>query len=196
MQLHFKLLFLLACLLVGNMLDAQNNKTALLGRWEVITYAEEGIAVDKKKPALPQAVAVYNALKAHRAHQWYGYTEYDDYTRRESRAFQHWVEMDSTIEVRRLSKAIETPYFVVFFPDSTMSHYNKDSATDRVFFPEAHHYNFAPASMSLDIAPALGPAFYGKTDVQILELSDTTLVLYIPDTAERVSLIKTAYTLP
>ncbi|MFZ4476076.1 MAG: hypothetical protein ACOYPR_12840 [Saprospiraceae bacterium] len=178
-------------------LFAQNaNQTQLWGRWEVLSYAEEGVPVDKKQAARPQAIAVYNAIKQQRAQQWYGYSDYDAYNRRENRAFENWQQLDSTLEVLRLTKAIETPYFVVFFPDSTLSHYNKDLASGQVLFPQAHHYSFAPASMSLDIVPAIGPSYFGKSDLQVLELSATRLVLYLPETAERVVLEKTAYILP
>ncbi|NUO03728.1 MAG: hypothetical protein HUU01_24200, partial [Saprospiraceae bacterium] len=45
----------------------------LLGRWEVIRYSEQGVQVDKKQAALPQAQAVYAHVGSHRAAIWYGY---------------------------------------------------------------------------------------------------------------------------
>jgi hypothetical protein len=196
MQLQFRILFVGMALHLCSLSTAQTNKTSqLLGRWEVLSYAEEGVQVDKKQPAHSQAIAVYNAIKQQRAQQWYGYTAYDDYNRRENRAFKNWLELDSTIEVQRLTQAIETPYFVVFFPDSTMSHYNKDS-NGHVTVPESHHYSFAPNTMGLDIMPPINVSYFGKSDAQILELTDTRLVLYLPETAERVELVKTAFTLP
>jgi len=196
MYTPFRILFACLALHVCAVSTAQTNKTSqLLGRWEVLSYAEEGVQVDKKQPARPQAIAVYNAIKVQRSQQWYGYTAYDDYNRRENRAFKNWLELDSTIEVQRLTKSIETPYFVVFFPDSTMSHYNKDS-NGHVTVPESHHFSFAPNTMGLDIMPPINASYFGKSNAQILELTDTRLVLYLPETAERVELVKTAFTLP
>jgi hypothetical protein len=64
----------------------------LIGRWEVLQYAEQGLQVDKKQPAAPQALAVYRHVQKTRAKTWYGfdYDYADEYSRRRSREFQRW----------------------------------------------------------------------------------------------------------
>lgn len=190
----------LLVLLLSCPAPAQAQKTAdsllrkLLGRWEVVAYSEQGVQVDKRAPALPQALAVYEHVRQQRAQQWYGHSDYEDLSRRESRAFQEWQERDSAIEVRRVAKAIAMPYYAVFFADSTLSLYNKDAATGRIYFPEARHYAFSPADKSLDVYQ---PGGYGiQWQAQILLLTDERLTLYLPEEAEVVELVKTAFSLP
>jgi len=66
--------------------QAANPKTALLlGRWEVRSYSEQGVPMDKKQAARPQ-VAVYEHIRRQLALGWYGYIDYEDLSRRESRA--------------------------------------------------------------------------------------------------------------
>lgn len=172
-------------------------KTAmLLGRWEVLNYSEQGVQVDKKQTPLPQAVAVYNHISAQRARIWYGYNDYDDMSRRELRAYERWSTLDSLVEVERVTEAIRLPYFAIFFPDSTLSIYNKDAKTGSISFPEVRHFSFVPASMSLDIMSGVGNQYSMKSDVQVLLLTPERMTLYIPEEAEIVELIKTAYTVP
>lgn len=166
----------------------------LYGRWEVVAYSEQGVQVDKKAPALPQALRVYEHVREKRAEQWYGYSEYDDLSRRENRVFQQWQERDSAIEVRRVVQAIAMPYYAVFFADSTLSAYNKEAGTNLIYFPEARHYCFSPATMSLDI---FQPGGYGvQWQAQILLLTGERMTLFLPEEAEVVELIKTSYSLP
>lgn len=200
---NLKKAFLIAILFqIGATLSAQtpDPKTALLlGRWEVLSYSEQGVQVDKKQNARPQAVKVYDHISRQRAQVWYGYSDYEDLSRREAKAFERWSTLDSLIEVDRVTEAISMPYFAIFFPDSTLSMYNKDAA-NQIHFPEVRHFVFSPGSMSLDIVPGLaGSNGYGygvKTDVQILFLSETSMRLFIPDEAEIVELVKTAYSIP
>ena len=166
----------------------------LLGRWEVLTYSEQGVQVDKKASPLPQALQVYEHVRRSRAEQWYGYFEYDDLSRRENRAFQHWVERDSAIEVNRIAQAIAMPFYAVFFPDSTLSVYNKDVATGRVYFPEARHYDFSPEHRSVSIS--LPGGFGVQWHAQVLLLTADRLTLFLPEEAELVELARTNFTLP
>lgn len=169
--------------------------TLLIGRWEVLSYSEQGVQVDKKQPAMPQAVAVYRHIGEERARNFYGYSAYDDdLSRRRTRAFEHWAEHDSTIEVARIAQAIATPYFAVFFADSTLALYNKDAVTSAISFPEARHYVFTASTMSIDLLP--GQPDFLKHEVQILLLTETRLKLFLPETAEVVELVKTVFTLP
>ncbi len=184
---------------------AQSSKStnALVGRWEVLQYAEQGLQVDKKKPALPQAHEVYRHVQKERAQMWYGY-DYDaadEYSKRRAREFERWEMRDSTKEVNRIAEAIETPYFAVFFADSTLALYNKDADTGRVSFPESRHYVFSPGSMSLDIyppgyQPISGANWVDKWDVQVLSLSETRMTLFLPQEAEIVELVRTEFKLP
>lgn len=200
---------LLYCLIAqAAALSAQNTPdpkwAQLLGRWEVVQYSEQGLQVDKKKPALPQARDVYQHVRKLRARTWYGfeYENADEYSRRRAREFQRWEERDSTREVTRIADAIETPYFAVFFPDSTLALYNKDDQ-GRVTFPESRRFVFSPKTMSLDVYPPgmLPPpqpigGWVDRLEIQILVLTDTRMLLFVPEEAEVVELIKTAYTLP
>lgn len=166
--------------------------TPLLGRWEVVAYSEQGVAVDKKSDPLRQAVAVYSHLRKQRALLWYGYDE--DGGERRRRAYERWEERDSLREVQRLAEVIGMPYFAVFFADSTLALYNKDVRTNRITNAEARHYNFSPAFMSLDISYAASTVKW--SDAQILALTEQRLTLFIPEEGEIVELVKTAYTLP
>lgn len=188
------LLFLTAAALTAQTPDP---KTAmLLGRWEVLNYSEQGVQVDKKQTPLPQAVAVYVHIREQRARIWYGYNDYDDMSRRELKAYERWSTLDSLVEVERVTEAIRLPYFATFFADSTLSMYNKDAKTGSISFPEVRHFSFIPATMSLDIMPGVGNQYSMKSDVQILLLTPERMTLYIPEEAEIVELIKTAYTVP
>lgn len=194
-------MFLPVLLLCGSLhsLNAQtpDPKTAmLLGRWEVLNYSEQGVQVDKKKAPLPQAVSVYRHIRAQRARVWYGYSDYDDMSRRELKAYERWYTLDSLVEVERVTEAIRLPYFAVFFADSTLSIYNKDEATGSITFPEVRHFSFSPLTMSLDVMPGVGNQYSMKSDVQVLLLTPERMTLYIPEEAEIVELIKTAYTVP
>jgi len=168
--------------------------SALLGRWEISNYAEQGVQVDKKQPALAQAIAVYRHARADRARQFYGYSDYEDYSRHESRDYKEWAARDSSVEVGRIAQAIALPYYAVFFADSTLSLYNKEAATNQITFPEAKHFIFAPASMSIDIMPTTNT--YDRWQAQILLLTATRMTLFLPETAEVVELVKTPYSLP
>ena len=205
-RIAFSLLLLLnvATIFGQNTNVAADKWPMLLGRWEVIQYSEQGVQVDKKLPALPQALSVYRNIQKNRAKSWYGfdYDYADEYSKRRAREFQRWEERDSTREVTRVAEAIETPYFAVFFPDSTLALYNKDES-GRVSFPESRQYVFSPKTMSVDIYPVgmLPPrqpagGWIERWEVQILSLTENTMTLFIPEEAEIVKLIKTEYTFP
>ena len=166
----------------------------LIGRWEVLTYAEQGVSVDKKQAAKPQAMAVYEHIRRERAERWYGYSEYDYYSRRESRDFERWTAIDSVQETNRVAQAIAMPYFAVFFTDSTVSLYNKEDVTNYIYFPEVKHYVLSPASRSMDVYPVNTP--FDRWQVQILLLTATRMRLFLPQDAEVVDLIRTAFFLP
>ncbi len=166
----------------------------LIGRWEVLGYSEQGVQADKKQPATPQAMAVYAHIRRQRAERWYGYSEYDDYSRRESRDFERWSAIDSLQETDRVAEAIAMPYFAVFFADSTLALYNKEAVTSHILFPEAKHYVLWPESKSMDIYPVNTP--FDRWQVQILLLTATRMRLFLPEEAEVVELIKTPFVLP
>lgn len=177
----------------------------LLGRWEVLQYSEQGVQVDKKQPAMRQAVEVYRQVQKLRARTWYGYDyeNADEYSKKRAREFQRWEERDSTKEVLRIAEAIETPYFAVFFQDSTLALYNKDASTGRVGFPESRRYVFAPSTMSIDLyPPGIMPppvpvgGWLDRWEIQILFLSDTKMTLFIPEEAEIVELVKVPFSIP
>ncbi len=169
----------------------------LTGRWEVVAYSEQGIPVDKKRDALAQARTVYEHVREERARTYFGYdATWDELSRRENRAFQRWSELDSTVETRRIAEAIRTPYFAVFFADSTLAAYNKVPATNQILFPEKRHYIFSPATMSLDIWQPNAEAPYGKWDAQILRLDTEHLTLFLPEEAEIVELVRADGALP
>ena len=172
----------------------------LLGRWEVVGYSEQGVQVDKKAPALPQAVSVYNHVRKERLETWYGY--YEDYEERRTRALERWAIRDSTVEVSRIARAIAMPYYVAFFADSTMTLYNKDETTQTIYFPEVWHFVFSPSTMSIDLytLPTSEEPFfkspYGKWEVQVLLLTENRMRLFIPQEAEVVELRKTEFSFP
>jgi hypothetical protein len=192
MNRYFLGLLLLAS--VNQLALAQNNP--LWGRWEVLKYSEQGVQVDKKAPAGPQAREVYAHVRKWRAERWYGHYEYSDYTRREEKAFERWLEADSLLETSRVAEAISTPFYVVFFADSTLSMYNKTPETNRILYPEVRHYTYYAATKSIDISPGVGLDYSPKTDAQILQISDTEMTLYLPETAEIVLLKKTEFSVP
>jgi hypothetical protein len=187
-----------------NALFAQTTtQAALIGRWEVLQYAEQGLQVDKKKPTLPQAHEVYRHVQKERARTWYGYDyeSADEYSKRRAREFERWELRDSIKEVNRIAEAIETPYYAVFFADSTLALYNKDAATGLISFPESRHYIFSSGTMSLDIyppgyLPVPGAGWIDKWDVQVLSLTETRMTLFLPQDAEIVELVKTEFKLP
>jgi hypothetical protein len=187
---NFTLLFLL----ISSGLSAQTE--LLLGRWEVLTYSEQGIQVDKKQAPTPQALAVYDHIREQRAERWYGYDAYNDFSRREERAFERWSERDSIQETQRISEAIETPFFVVFFPDSTLSMYNKIPGSNQIKNAAVRQFNFSPKTMSIDITPGVGLEYSMKSDAQVLKLSANEMTLFLPETAEIVLLRKTEYSIP
>lgn len=170
----------------------------LEGRWEVVEYAEQGLQVNKKQDPLVQAKAVYEQVRAMRAHSWFGFYETEEPNRKLLRAYDRWEERDSTAEVKRVAEAISMPYFVVFFPDSTMSSYNKELNTSRIYFPEARHYISRPATKSCDMTypGASAPYSYFQWRAQVLEYSEQRLTLFLPEEAEIVVLVKTPYSLP
>lgn len=170
--------------------DTTALKTMLLGKWEVVKYAEQGVQVDKKQNANTQAQLVYRHISAQRAQVFYGYDP--NSSERRTRAFERWVEEDQAQETNRITKAIATPYFAVFFADSTLSVYNKD--TSGIYFPESRHFEFAPRTMSMDISYPGGGGV--EWQAQVLVLTREKLVLYLPETAEIVELVKVDGSLP
>lgn len=193
---------IISLIILGVGLVAQNlagqttdMKPSLIGRWEVLTYAEQGVPVDKKQPGKPQALNVYRHVRAERARIWYGYDADDEQSRKRMRSYERWEERDSTEEVARVAEAIETPYFAVFFADSTLSLYNKTEVTNEILFPEARRYIFSPATNSIDIFTT-GAFGYIQWNAQILRLTDTEMTLFLPEEAEVVHLVKTVFKLP
>lgn len=170
--------------------DTTALKSMLLGRWEVIKYAEQGIQVDKKQAADVQAQKVYQFVATQRARLFYGYDP--EGNERQTRAFERWVEADRLQETTRITKAIATPYFAVFFADSTLACYNKD--TSGVLFPESRHFIFAPGTMSMDISYPGGTGV--QWQAQVLVLTRERMVLFLPEDAEIVELIRTSDSLP
>lgn len=170
----------------------------LQGRWEVVEYSEQGLQVNKKQDPWVQAKAVYEQVRAMRTHSWFGFYETEEPNRKLLRAYDRWEERDSTAEVKRVAEAIAMPYFVVFFPDSTMSSYNKELNTNRIYFPEARHYIARMATKSCDITypGATAPYNYFQWRAQVLAISEQRLTLFLPEEAEIVELVKTAYSLP
>lgn len=160
--------------------------------------------VDKNQDAARQAVAAYRNIQQERARVWYGYDEEagSEYNKRRMREFERWAERDSTQEVRRITEAIATPSFAVFFPDSTLALYNKIKETGRVLLPQSRRYIFSPNTMSIDVFPPgfLPPAPSGtwaeRWEVQVLELTADRLVLFIPEEGEVVVLRKVVGKVP
>lgn len=197
-HLFFGLIFFF---LMSHALIAQNNRdpkwAQLLGKWEVTSYSEQGVQVYKKQAALPQAQAVYARIQSDRARIFYGYDEaLDELSRRATRRYREWVKEDSTREVKRLVKAIETPYFVAFFPDSTVSLYNKNGESAEISFPQVKHFDFLPTLMSLKMTPPPMNVPFRNWDVQVLLLTDTRMTLFLPEQASVVELVKAPYIFP
>lgn len=189
--MNYSFSLFLICLPFTAAAQTQATPAQLLGRWEVIRYSEQGVQVDKKQAALPQAQAVYAHVGSQRAAIWYGYDETTG--ERPPRRFERWEERDSIAEVKRVTKAIAMPYFAVFFADSTLALYNKEDFTHAIYFPESRRYVFSPSTMSIDI---LQPGGYGKIEAQVLLLTDRRLLLFLPEEAEIVELVKTEFVLP
>lgn len=166
----------------------------LVGRWEVVAYSEQGVQVDKKAPALPQALKVYEHNRWSRAATWYGYDPYEDLSRRENRAFEHWQQRDSSIEVQRVADAIALPYYAVFFADSTLALYNKHAQTSQVTSPESRQFIFSPATKSIRIS--MPGRFSLQWYAQVLLLTDERMTLFLPEEGEVVELVKTPFSLP
>jgi hypothetical protein len=166
----------------------------LLGKWEVLSYSEQGITVNKQEASPAQARKVYAHVRGQRAIRFYGYQAYEEgLSRREDRAFKEWLERDSVLEVKRLMEVISIPYYAVFFADSTLSLYNKTVETGAVLIPESRRFALNGKTMSLDIFRLGG---YERLDVQILWLDEKKLTLFIPDEAEVVELVKVPFALP
>jgi hypothetical protein len=138
---------------------------------------------------------VYKHVREARGRFWYGYDVEDEQSRKRMRAYERWEERDSTQEVVRVAEAIEMPYFAVFFADSTLSVYNKVERTNEIQFPEARRYIFSPSTNSIDIYSP-GAFGYIQWNAQILMLTETEMTLFLPEEAEVVRLVKTAFTLP
>lgn len=185
------------CLLIGafscSAAPAQDSAFSLLGRWELLRYDEQGVPVDKKAPAAPQAARVYAQASAARARQFYGYdADYELLQGRRAGQFAEWLVADSLRETRRIEAAIRTPYFAVFFADSTLALYNKDSLSGLVSHAESWKYAYDGPSRSLD----LWPSRYERWDAQVLALTASRMLLFLPQAAERVELRRAPGELP
>lgn len=194
-------LFAFFLLMMTNTAFSQPNRDPkliqLLGKWEVTSYSEQGVQVYKKQAPLAQAQKVYDHIQSDRARIFYGYDEeLDELSRRATRRYREWVKEDSTREVKRLVKAIETPYFVAFFPDSTVSLYNKAADDESISFPQVKHFDFSSALMSLKLMPPPINVPFRQWDVQILLLTDTRMTLFLPEQASVVELVKVPYIYP
>jgi len=174
--------------------DTAALKSMLIGRWEVVKYHEQGLGVDKKQNPTPQAQQVYTQIAKTRAKTYFFYDSDEEPGNRIRRAYERWVERDSTIETNRIIQAISTPYFAVFFPDSTLSAYNKDVVTGFISFPEAHHYTFYPRTMSIHIFTEDG--FRVQWHAQVLSLTPQRMLLFLAEEGEVVELLKTAFSMP
>jgi hypothetical protein len=168
------------------------NDQKLEGKWEVIEYSEQGVPVQKKSSALAQAIKVWQYNWPNRSGYYYGYNP--DYDKKAPRRYEKWEEQDSIREVRRLIDAISTPYFAVFFADSTLALYNKDASTGSISFSETRRYRYNQAFGSFDITPGLD--YFEKTNVQIIEHTENSMRLFIPGKAEIVVLLKQPFILP
>jgi hypothetical protein len=182
------------CCLFSYWLQAQNDSAKIEGKWEVVAYSEQGIQVDKKQPALPQAIRVWRHIRQERARMWYGYDETWD--PKKPRQYERWEERDSTIEVNRLVQAIRTPYYAIFFPDGTLSLYNKGGEDNLVFFPESRRYQFSRSNKSLLIFPTAVFNDFPEWRAQILLLTADKMTLFLPESGEIVELIRTDTSIP
>jgi hypothetical protein len=188
------LLILLLPALSASFAFGQTDNPAILGKWEVTAYSEQGIQVDKKAAAAPQAIRVWQHIRQERARFWYGYDE--NWDPKKPRQYERWEERDSTLEVNRLVQAISMPYYAIFFPDGTLSLYNKNSENNQVFFPESRRYQYNPAANSLFIFPAMGFNEFPEWRAQILSLNQDKMTLFLPESGEIVQLIRTNTSIP
>ncbi|HNE28788.1 MAG TPA: hypothetical protein PLW66_06450, partial [Saprospiraceae bacterium] len=65
-----------------------------------------------------------------------------------------------------------------------------------ILFPEKRHYEYAPATMSIDIWQPNSLSPYGKWDAQILHFDERRLTLFLPEEAEVVELARADGDLP
>jgi hypothetical protein len=191
---NLKCLTILFCLVFPFGLLAQDDGASVVGKWEVTAYSEQGIQVNKKLPALPQAIKVWQHIRQERARMWYGYDETWD--PKKPRQYERWEERDSSIEVNRLVKAINTPYYAVFFQDGTLASYNKGGDDNLVFFPESRRYQFARSTMSLFMFPAVAFNEFPEWRAQILSLTSDKMTLFLPESGEIVELTRTNSSIP
>ncbi len=190
-----KFLLLLAFLpLCATLTYGQMDNQAILGKWEVTAYSEQGIQVDKKAPAVPQAIQVWRHIRQERARFWYGYDE--NWDPKKPRQYDRWEERDSTLEVTRLAQAISMPYYAIFFPDGTLSLYNKSSENNQILFPESRRYQFNPTTNSLFIFPAMAFTDFPEWRAQILSLTQDKMTLFLPESGEIVQLTRTNTSIP
>ncbi|MGI9159910.1 MAG: hypothetical protein ACR2K1_09175 [Saprospiraceae bacterium] len=181
-------------LLHASLTYSQTDNQAMLGKWEVTAYSEQGIQVDKKAPATPQAIRVWQHIRQERARFWYGYDE--NWDPKKPRQYERWEERDSTLEVNRLVQAISMPYYAILFPDGTLSLYNKSSENNQIFFPESRRYQLNPTTNSLFIFPAMAFTDFPEWRAQILSLSQDKMTLFLPESGEIVQLIRTNTSIP
>ena len=169
-------------------ISAQNTESMLPGRWKVLVYSEQGVQVDKRLDPLPQAKTVYNHIRQKRVEAWQGPGDQD------SKAFRKWEKRDSTEEVRRIIKAITMPYYLVFYEDGAVSLYNQDASSRRVY--NAKNYKFQLSSTGKSIS------FFEKSPskviwmAEIVTLTKTQMVLFLPASSERVELEKIDFMRP
>lgn len=169
----------------------------LLGKWEVMTYPEQGVQVDKKQDPLAQAIKVYGRIKNERARRYYGFDpETETIDGRRERAFERWSVKDSTLEVTRITKAIAMPYFVVFFPDSTVSMYNLDASTGEIANVQVKQYWVVQDGNSLHMKPAPYQVPMAYWPIQIVALTEQEMTLFLPEIAGIVTLRRRTMTLP
>ncbi|MFN7119341.1 MAG: hypothetical protein ACK4TA_21260 [Saprospiraceae bacterium] len=191
--MHYLKLSLFFILFLVNTVNGQDTtalKAYLLGKWELTKYAEQGVQVDKQQNAATQAQTVYQHVSEQRVLLYYGYDVHAD--ERRTRAFERWQAEDRTQETNRITQAVAMPYYVAFFADSTLATYNKD--TLGTYFPESWHFTFVPQTMSIDIGyPNRGGV---RWHAQVLTLTRERLVLFLPEDAEVVELVKVNNTFP
>lgn len=169
-------------------ITAQSAGALLPGRWSVLVYSEQGIQVDKRLAPLPQARAVYNHIRQQRAETWQGPGD------RQSKAFRKWEKRDSTEEVRRIIKAITMPYYIVFYEDGTVSLYNQDASSRRVYNAKNYRYQLSSDGKTI--------SFNEKSPTKVVWMAEVTaltktqMVLFLPASSERVELRKIDFTRP
>ncbi len=176
-------------LLAGPQLHPSETPT-LIGKWAVVKYAEQGVPVDKTANPSAEAQKVYALIKEEKADRIFGWMEPGN--RRMQNVFLAWQVADSIAEVARLERIIPLPYYVVFFPDSTMSTYNYDPATGKTenigSWPYVYHESFQSFDYQTNS--------YTKSNAQILAFTQDHLTLFLPNTAEVVELVKVSYQFP